>query len=191
VGIDSETTLKILNNVLLEEFSDTKEISMIELGNQFIDGDSNKSSKKYFSNKIKSHISIDINGLSGALKYNLCEDLDIGRKADIVTNFGTSEHVKNQFFCFKNMHNFCKIGGLFFHFVPLVDNWIKHCEYWYDTNFFQKMALINNYSIIENIIFNQGKYSVKKNMVLCIMRKNSHEFVTDETFFKDLIHTKE
>lgn len=189
MGINSHTTLKILNNTMETFFGDLSKVVMIELGNQFIDGNSKNTSKNYYLDKLEHHMSVDINGRSGSIKRDLNQEITDLPKANIVTNFGTSEHVKNQFMCFKNIHNFCKIGGIFFHFVPLVGNWKGHGFYKYDLQFFDQLSSINNYEIIENKIFLEGKYeSPNRAMVLCIMKKIEDNFNSSEEFYEKNIH---
>ena len=53
-------------------------------------------------------------------------------KFNIVTNFGTSEHVKNQEQCFANIHNLCCAGGVMIHTVPMKNHWRGHGLYKYD-----------------------------------------------------------
>ena len=115
--------------MLLKEVFDTvelawsiigKEIRICELGNQRMKWHpEHRSAKNFFlSTGAKEHISIDMNGKDGALKLNLAEDLLVlhpewkGR-FDLVTNYGTAEHVQDGIYeCYKNIHNFCRYGGI-------------------------------------------------------------------------------
>src|SRR5256885_7367791 len=64
---------------------------------------------------------LDLDPSFGSIRFDL--NLDgvppehVGRY-DFVTNHGTSEHVLNQYNCFKVMHDFCRAGGLMIHAVP-------------------------------------------------------------------------
>lgn len=63
----------------------------------------------------------DFNGKDGAIQHDLnlpVEDKHFGQ-FDVVTNFGTSEHVvPSQMPCFQTIHDLCKPGGLMLHAVP-------------------------------------------------------------------------
>ena len=70
--------------------------------------------KDYFKQikNIKSHTSIDTNGKNGALKIDLRYPVDTssGFIFDVITNFGTTEHVESvwpedQYAVFENIHN--------------------------------------------------------------------------------------
>ena len=143
-------------------------VNMCELGNQrmwgslHIDGikrrfkrgkegkgDGFYLTKDYFLNlkKIKSFVSIDLNARDGSLPLDLTKPIqidNIGGPFNLVTNFGTTEHVPDQYPCFKNIHDLCSVGGLMYHVVPRVNYWDgkgcgckkAHCPYYYDSDFF-------------------------------------------------------
>ncbi|SVE25247.1 uncharacterized protein METZ01_LOCUS478101, partial [marine metagenome] len=66
--------------------------------------------------------SIDTNGHNNAhifdMNKNLAKDYDFHEKFDLVTNFGTTEHICNQANVFKNMHDLCNVNGLIIGIVP-------------------------------------------------------------------------
>jgi hypothetical protein len=68
------------------------------------------------------YVCIDLNGKYGALQLDLntCTAQDVGRRFNVVTNFGTSEHVFNQANVFKLMHDLCLTGGLMLHCSPSI-----------------------------------------------------------------------
>lgn len=133
--------------------------TMIELGNK----KTNFVWKHYFENMGISHTSIDLNGQDGALKLDLTKPIDIP-PADVVTNFGTSEHVLDQKACFLNIHNLSKKWIV--HQVPLVGNWKTHglaqdgreC-FKYTEEFFREQARIRRYKIED--FFISGKQGRK------------------------------
>lgn len=120
---------------------------MIELGNKKTD----VVWKHEFEKMGISHTSIDWNGKDGALPLDLTKPIYI-EQADVVTNFGTSEHVLDQEMCFENIHNLSKIWMV--HQVPYVGNWENHglkqygfkC-FKYDETFFEDLAMKYNYEI--------------------------------------------
>ena len=67
-------------------------------------------------------------------------------KFDIVTNFGTTEHIFDQSNCFQVIHNLTKVGGHMVHFLPTA-GYFFHCLYKYDPKYFILLAKENNYDI--------------------------------------------
>lgn len=146
---------------------DLEEATMLELGNQRIrwpmkDGDWFFGWAKDFFRDVwgVDHTSVDINGKGGALVRNLSEPItDLGQ-FDIVTNFGTSEHVDNEGECWKNIDRFCKPGGVSLHAVPPWGNWPNHGYHRYSRRFFEGMALHAGYTIIDMRIKGKDNYKL-------------------------------
>lgn len=67
---------------------------------------------------------------------------------DIVTNFGTSEHIFNQFAFMKNCHDLTKPGGISLHALPVASG-IDHGFFNYHPTFFRSLAIANNYKILD------------------------------------------
>ena len=76
---------------------------------------------------------------------------------DILTNFGTIEHVsptKNQYDTWKICHDIIRPGGYYYHVMPdseiLKTNglWWGHCNQYYNREFFELLAKENNYTIL-------------------------------------------
>ena len=65
---------------------------------------------------------------------------------DVVLNFGTTEHVFNQYNCFKVIHEATKVGGFMFHQVPAV-GYIDHGYWIYSPRTFSEVAQANRYEI--------------------------------------------
>ncbi len=79
---------------------------------------------------------------------DLSTDLKRTDTWDIVTNFGTSEHVFNQFAFMKNCHDLTKTGGISLHAVP-VSSGMDHGFFNYHPTFFRSLAIANNYEILD------------------------------------------
>ena len=69
------------------------------------------------------------------------------QKFDLVTNFGTSEHVLNQYNVFRTMHDFTCDHGLMYHDLPM-GGYFFHGYFSYTPLFFFHLAQANNYDII-------------------------------------------
>lgn len=42
---------------------------------------------------------------------------------DVITNYGTIEHINDQYHAFKNVHDMCKSGGIMIHNFPPQGHW--------------------------------------------------------------------
>lgn len=149
--------LKFINSVI-DQANGKK---MLELGNQSVNHAKRpeKTGKAYFTNNGFDHISVDLNGLDGAIKKDLREIKDFREYIDcfdIVTNCGVTEHVEpiyNQHTVFRIIHDSLKVGGIAFHILPDSDEmankrWDQHCRIWYNEKFFRSLAGLNHYEIL-------------------------------------------
>lgn len=67
---------------------------------------------------------------------------------DLVVNFGTTEHVFNQYNAFKVIHDAAKEDGFIFHQVPAF-GYYNHSYFTYQSIFFRDLAKANDYEIID------------------------------------------
>ena len=102
--------------------------TMLELGNK-VNPQAGLSYKDWFTRHCNiEHVSVDVNGLNGALALDLRQPLTPleGRVFDMVTNIGTSEHVESDQHCvWKNMWDHLAVGGHLVSITPLAGDW--HC----------------------------------------------------------------
>lgn len=146
-----------VNNYAAKNNKSLHEVAMLELGNQTFQDESlisklnlPRTVKEYWESKGLKHISIDLNGEDGALKLNLAAPLpdEYKNAFDIVTNAGTSEHVDNQFECWRNIHNCLKLNGFLLSAIPEKHQYNEeHCDWFYDTKFFEVFAERLGYKI--------------------------------------------
>jgi len=168
--------------------------SMLELGDQVLREKIKKitnfkTGKEYFTNNGVEHISIDLNGLHGSLKYDLSKPI-INQNwinyFDIITNLGTSEHVEpqsSQYFCFQNIHNFLKVGGIVIHIVPDIEMRMmhnfntNHANNYYKISFFD-MLTCNGlaYDLIDLTRHNF-------NFHVCLRKKLNWPFIENRELF--------
>lgn len=131
-----------------------KSFKMAELGSQNIKGPLKEKigftvSKDFFESVGVDHISFDMTGKQRSLPVDLGTELkDHWGQYDMVTNFYTSEHVRDEYNCFKNIHNLCKLNHLIVCAVPRKNSWPGHCYHYYDIAFFEKLSLACNYDIL-------------------------------------------
>lgn len=102
----------------------------------------NKTSARdwFYSLGIIKYIAFDIADDSRAKKINLSNVHELEKTWDIVSNFGTSEHIFNQFAVMKNCHNFTKVGGVMLHVVP-ISSGMNHGFYNYHPRFFLESCI--------------------------------------------------
>ncbi len=99
---------------------------------------------------IKEYTSIDINGEYNSIPHDLNEpfnDKSKFNKYDIVTDYGSCEHVFNVGECYKTLHNLLKPGGLM-----IIDQaLLKGNGYFkFDETFIEGIATANSYKILYN-----------------------------------------
>lgn len=129
-------------------------LCMCELGNQrlFLDSVSEiphrTSAKGFFKNKGVKHTSIDMNGEDGALPLDLSQPLaKYFAPFDVVTNFGTSEHVSDFYGCLQNIHDLCHVGGMMIHANPHTGHWPEHGLHYVGMDTFDALARLCGYEI--------------------------------------------
>jgi hypothetical protein len=155
-------------------------LRMLELGSQFMF--LNPPSGVPYSTVAKGcfgslgiqHTSVDTNNSFGALPLDLGAEID--RPAwvdyfDVVTDFGTMEHVHNQYWGFKNVHLFCRPGGLMVHSVPKVG--YRHGKFWYTMESFEDIARVSSCSILRLEEHPSRSNTQTAWKIFCILRKEA------------------
>jgi hypothetical protein len=93
------------------------------------------------------YASIDIDGSPGSIPLDLNYD-DVPHeeksKYNLVTNFGTTEHVANQLNAFKIIHDLAAVRGIMMHHLPAQGNF-NHGLINYNPKFFWMLARSNEY----------------------------------------------
>ena len=124
--------------------------TMLELGNK---RKGNMVYKRVFESLGIRHTSIDINGKDGALPYDLRKPLDLGT-FDMVTNFGTTEHVserdyQGQITCWRNVLGFMAIDSVLVSITPLKEcqKWARHGRWYPQPEFFEELAEHNGLEV--------------------------------------------
>ncbi|MGT2440264.1 hypothetical protein ACU4GH_35950 [Bradyrhizobium betae] len=79
----------------------------------------------------------------------------IGRY-DVVFNFGTTEHIFNQWNCFEVIHDACTVGGVIYHQLP-ASGYLDHGYYCYTPLFFKEMAAANSYELLDLFVTPAGE----------------------------------
>jgi hypothetical protein len=95
------------------------------------------------------YASIDIDGSPGSIPLDLNYDevpAELLGRYDMVTNFGTTEHVANQLQSFKIAHDLATPGGLMLHVLP-ASGGLNHGLVSYNPKFFWMLGRSNGYKI--------------------------------------------
>jgi hypothetical protein len=153
-----------------------------ELGNQRI---GNKPAKEaYLTYGVQDHVAIDLNGKDGAMPLNLDDPVPFmfAGQFDVITNYGTSEHVNDQYHLFKNAHDMCKVNGIIINIVPREGHWPGHCRYYYTELFKESLAEACDYELVHSALLDQGYYGPPKNLLAFTFRKRREEFISRERF---------
>jgi len=110
-----------------------------------------KASDLYKKIGFTQYTSIDINGLDGAEVFDfnnlISESYEFEEQFDLVTNFGTTEHISNQAMAFRNIHNLCARDGIMMGMVPF-QGAAQHGLFNYQPSFFEELARANDYELL-------------------------------------------
>jgi hypothetical protein len=96
------------------------------------------------------YLALDIFEAEDCMLFDLNTDSvpkDLRGQFDLVTNFGTSEHVIDQYRTFMAIHELSKPGGLIYHDVPM-GGYFYHGYFSYTPLFFNHLALANGYDVL-------------------------------------------
>jgi len=179
-----------------------KELRIVELGAQVLRKDTKATrgiwAKTFFERLGAVHVSLDVGGKGRSLSVDLrdpIEDKKLLGSFDILTNFGTSEHVwAEQYGCWRNCHELVHHGGIFLHEVPCHGRTKSHAYYTYEPAFFTTLAelcgykilwLADTYSISRPWIAESDKKALW-NILTGIQKEGSKAFVDPEIFQKQL-----
>lgn len=107
------------------------------------------SSKKFYEDLgFSDYSSIDINNEHGAIPLDLNDELKdekLFNKFDVVTDFGSCEHVFNVSECYKTIHKILKVNGL----IIITQAVSRGNGYFlYDRSFLDGIVAANNYDIL-------------------------------------------
>lgn len=133
----------LFSHVLNTFFVEKQEKTCLELGSQeFVGIFNNICVREVFAKEFKECITVDLHNIKDV---TIC-DLSIYQEGlfnvDLITNFGTTEHVEyedGQYNCWKNIHNWLNIDGIIVHLTPEFRSWPGHCRYYTDFDFYKNL----------------------------------------------------
>lgn len=103
----------------------------------------------------------DFNGQMPVLKWDLNDAVcpeEHKSKYDLVTNFGTTEHLFNQTNAFRLIHDLTNVGGKMLHILPMAD--MNHGLFNYNPVLFISLAKSNNYEVLHMFMTSNHEPSV-------------------------------
>lgn len=116
--------------------------SMLELGNKR--WGKREPYKRWFERIGMLHVSVDLNGQDGALKRDLRQPLDLG-EFDMVTNFGTTEHVSDQEPVWRNVVESCR--NVIVSTTPKPGTYKGHGMLYPTMEFYTELARLNGFEL--------------------------------------------
>lgn len=144
--------------------------------------------------------SIDLSGENNALIMDLSARFDfagkvlygIQREYDIVTDFGTSEHIGSvgKFYwpaiynCWINKFNLCKLNGHIISENPKTGNWPLHGFSYYTKEFYRQLEAVSDLGIILLDEVPAMGNKIDGWNILAIMVKTGNKFPTLEEFMQ-------
>ena len=126
--------------------------AVCELGDQYITenpGENYPASRFYKGLGCGKYVAIDGNG-RGTITADLnlpLSNVGLTRAFDLVTNFGTGEHVFNQAQVWITIHELTKLGG-FIAFDRPIAGYVGHCFYTIQWCLLTALAHVNGYKVI-------------------------------------------
>ncbi len=135
-------------------------LKMMELGSQQMYCNPNipegSAAKAWFTRLGAEHVSIDRNGELGAFPMDLAHPIrreEWEKHFDLVTDFGTSEHVGESlnalYNCRANCHDWCRVGGLLIFCNPKRGHWPKHGYHFFTVDHYQRLAEACGYGVLD------------------------------------------
>lgn len=159
---------------------------MTELGaqNTYYQPHYGRIAKEVFEEMGISHISLDIIEHQGCVQADLRQLLPFNGSADIVTDFGTCEHIDGGLYIpYKNIHNACRVGGIMIHENPMTGNWPGHGQHYFTEQFYVELAKACKYELLE--VYSEaamGNFESGWNISAVLRKVVDTDFITEELF---------
>lgn len=97
---------------------------------------------------LKDYYSLDLDDPRANFREDLNKEFNLNTKFDIITNFGTLEHVHNIGLAAKCIHTHLKIEGIALHVMPARGDY-NHGFYNIHSTWYRDLAAANNYRILD------------------------------------------
>lgn len=180
MGVSNQCNSEFESFLSTINFSD---LALVELGDQDHIHFGDKCRNRW-SSLFKSYVSLDLWRSSGVTNFDLSNDSPTSFSADIITNFGTSEHVEptlGHYNCWKNVNSWLEVGGYVVSEVPEDGHWLGHGRFTYTDNFFMSFEKIG-YKVV---VLKRINYSTQGNLIFSILKKErDSDFFSPKDFEK-------
>ena len=96
-------------------------------------------------------IAIDLDGQQKARRFDLCRPVTpemLGGPCDMITNYGTTEHVEDQAQCWASIHALLKVDGRLVSTVPAPGAYPRHGIWYPPPDWYAEFAQLNGYEVI-------------------------------------------
>lgn len=142
--------------------------------------------RQWFTEHGAKYESIDLNGKWGAIKHDLDTPIpdDLRERFHLVLNYGTSEHVNDQYMFFKNMHDACRPGGIMIHHLNHIGFAEGHGRYYYTQRTVFALARLASYSILSMDHFASGAKTERSGFILAAFQKRSQSRFPGKLMFR-------
>lgn len=154
--------------------------SVCELGAQniYFGHDYGKYANLWYERKGLAYTCIDQNGENNAHVVDLGKEQKFTEKFDLLTDYGTSEHVDGFYNCWLNKW---ALSDLIISENPKTGNWPGHGQNYVTENFYKQIARETGAEIIK-----LGEHPAMSNTtdgwnIFCVLRKNG-KFVSEDIF---------
>lgn len=148
---------------------------------------------EYYEQKGIRYHCIDLNGENNASPIDLSKPYYSGANDgvfDLVTDFGTSEHVGNNgahdieayYNCWKTKYDLLKVGGVMINENPKAGNWPGHGFNYVDIDFYLRLGGFLGYDIIKLEEHAAMGNTTDGWNVVCVFVKHRPDFITLEQF---------
>lgn len=144
--------------------------------------------REWYKARDLQYVSIDITGENGSYPFDLSKPLPTEKLglADLVTDFGTSEHVgttlEDYYQCWLNKWNLCRVGGYIISENPMTGNWPGHGKNYLGQEFYAHLIAVK---VIDSGI-NPAMHNTKDGWnVWGVIQKTDNLFLCFQQF-KDL-----
>lgn len=144
------------------------------------------------------YVSLDLferdNNIACDLNFYKCPP-ELAEHFDLVLNFGTTEHIINQYNCLKVIHDATAVDGLMFHQVPST-GCIDHGYFLYCPQLFHELAEANGYDLIDlwfsgpyggNTIFATLRHAVELEKMRDVTRPHNNVAGWDQAMIPDAV----
>lgn len=129
-------------------------------------------------------VSIDLNASNGAIPHDLDTPIpdELRERFDLVTNYGTGEHVNDQYSFFKNCHDACKSGGIMVHQLLHEGFEPGHGRYYYTQESAFRLARLCAYGLVYLQNYAAAKEGRKGVIIVAFLKRRASQFPSPRKF---------